>query len=340
VSKVGIVGAGLMATQLAQLFLRRLEVPIVLRDVDGAHVEQALETLRDTAKAPFHATLVSGTTGWDGFEDCDLVLEAVFEELSVKQEVFARLEELVRPDCVLATNTSSLSVGAMAAGLRHPERVVGMHFFNPVAVMPLVELVRHDAVDDVTLATSAAVVKKLRKRGVLCGDAPGFVVNRVLTRMTGVLMDALERGNSVEETDEAVLRLGMPMAPSVLLQMVGPRVANHVLETMNAAYPDRFPLSPTLAGYAEGREEIVVRERSPRPVEELTDAVLAALADEVGHLLGEGVVPAAADVDTCLLLGAGFPFWLGGITKHLDQRGVSQRVLGHPLAEAGAGVPA
>jgi 3-hydroxyacyl-CoA dehydrogenase/enoyl-CoA hydratase/carnithine racemase len=340
VTKVGIVGAGLMATQLAQLFLRRLEVPIVIRDVDGARVEQALETLRDTAKAPFHTTLVSGTTGWDGFEDCDLVLEAVFEELGVKQEVFARLEELARPDCILATNTSSLSVSAMAAGLRHPERVVGMHFFNPVAVMPLVELVRHSAVDDVTLATAAAVAKKLRKRGVLCGDAPGFVVNRVLTRMTGVLMDALERGNSVEETDEAVLRLGMPMAPSVLLQMVGPRVANHVLETMNAAYPDRFPLSPTLAGYAEGREEIVVRERSPRSVDELTDAVLAALADEIGHLLDEGVVPAAADVDTCLLLGAGFPFWLGGITKHLDQRGVSQRVLGHPLAEAGAGVPA
>jgi 3-hydroxyacyl-CoA dehydrogenase/enoyl-CoA hydratase/carnithine racemase len=336
VTKVGIVGAGLMATQLAQLFLRRLEVPIVLRDVDGPRVEQALETLRDTAKVPFHATLVSGTTGWDGFEDCDLVLEAVFEELGVKQEVFAQLEQLVRPDCILATNTSSLSVAAMAAGLRHPERVVGMHFFNPVAVMPLVELVRHDAVDDATLATAAAVTKRLRKRGVLCGDAPGFVVNRVLTRMTGVLMDALERGNSVEETDEAVLRLGMPMAPSVLLQMVGPRVANHVLETMHAAYPDRFPLSPTLAAFAEGREEIVVRERSPRSVEELTDAVLAALADEIGHLLDAGVVAAAADVDTCLLLGAGFPFWLGGITKHLDQRGVSQRVLGHPLAEAGA----
>jgi 3-hydroxyacyl-CoA dehydrogenase/enoyl-CoA hydratase/carnithine racemase len=336
VTKVGIVGAGLMATQLAQLFLRRLEVPIVLRDVDGPRVEQALETLRDTAKVPFHATLVSGTTGWDGFEDCDLVLEAVFEELGVKQEVFAQLEQLVRPDCILATNTSSLSVAAMAAGLRHPERVVGMHFFNPVAVMPLVELVRHDAVDDATLATAAAVTKRLRKRGVLCGDAPGFVVNRVLTRMTGVLMDALERGNSVEETDEAVLRLGMPMAPSVLLQMVGPRVANHVLETMHAAYPDRFPLSPTLAAFAAGREEIVVRERSPRSVEELTDAVLAALADEIGHLLDAGVVAAAADVDTCLLLGAGFPFWLGGITKHLDQRGVSQRVLGHPLAEAGA----
>jgi 3-hydroxyacyl-CoA dehydrogenase/enoyl-CoA hydratase/carnithine racemase len=336
VGKVGIVGAGLMATQLAQLFLRRLEVPIVLRDVDQARVDEALDTLRSTAKAPFHATLVSGTTGWDGFADCDLVLEAVFEELRVKREVFAAAEQVVRPDCVLATNTSSLSVGAIAAGLAHPERVVGMHFFNPVALMPLVELIRHDAVDDQTLATAAAVTRKLRKRGVLCGDAPGFVVNRVLTRMTGELMRALERGNTVEETDEAILRLGLPMAPSVLLQMVGPRVANHVLETMHAAFPERFPLSETLASYAAGRDEIAVREQAPLAVEAITDAVLEALADEIGHLLEEGVVAEAADVDTCLLLGAGFPFWLGGITKHLDQRGVSQRVLGRPLADVRA----
>jgi len=340
VRKVGIVGAGLMATQLAQLFLRRLEVPIVLRDVDGARVEEALDTLRSTAKKPFHATLVTGTAGWEGFEDCDLVLEAVFEELAVKQEVFGALERIVRDDCILATNTSSLSVGEMASVLAHPERVVGMHFFNPVAMMPLVELVRHPAIDDTTLATAAAVTKRLKKRGVACGDAPGFVVNRVLTRMTSVLMDALEHGNSVEQTDEAVLRLGMPMAPSVLLQMVGPRVANHVLETMHAAYPDRFPLSQTLANYAAGTEEIALRGDAPRPVDELTDAVLEALADEIGHLLDEGVVDAAADVDTCLLLGAGFPFWLGGITKHLDQHGVAQRVLGHPLAEAGAAAAA
>jgi 3-hydroxyacyl-CoA dehydrogenase len=202
-----------------------------------------------------------------------------------------------------------------------------------------VELVRTDATDDVKLATAWDLTKRLRKRAVLVGDAPGFVVNRVLTRMTSVLMDALEHGNSVEETDDAVLRLGLPMAPSVLMQMVGPRVANHVLETMHDAFPERFPLSPTLANYANGSEEIVVAEHAPRPVDEITVAVLEALADEVGHVLADGVVPSAADVDTCLLLGAGFPFWLGGITKHLDQRGISQRVLGHPLAEAGTGAP-
>ena len=211
-----------------------------------------------------------------------------------------------------------------------------MHFFNPVALMPLVELVRTDATDDVTLATAGALTKALRKRGVLVGDAPAFVVNRVLTRLTCVLMQALEHGNSVEETDEAILRLGMPMAPSVLLQLVGPTVANHVLETLHAAFPERFPLSPTLANYADGRDEIVVAADAPVAVEQITEAALEALADEVAHVLADGVVPSAADVDTCLLLGAGFPFWLGGITKHLDQKGISQRLLGRPLAELGA----
>jgi 3-hydroxyacyl-CoA dehydrogenase len=336
VGKVGIVGAGLMATQLAQLYLRRLEVPIVIRDIDAARVAEALDTLRDTAAKPEHTSLVSGTTGWDGFADCDLVLEAVFEELEVKREVLAAVEGVVGAECILATNTSALSVTAMGAELRHPERLVGMHFFNPVALMPLVELVRTEATDDVTLATAGAMTKALRKRGVLVGDAPAFVVNRVLTRMTCVLMQALEHGNSVDETDEAILRLGMPMAPSVLLQLVGPRVANHVLEALHAAYPERFPLSPTLANYANGRDEIVLAADAPLSVDQLTAAVLDALADEVAHVLADGVVPSAADVDTCLLLGAGFPFWLGGITKNLDQRGISQRLFGRPLAEMGA----
>jgi 3-hydroxyacyl-CoA dehydrogenase len=238
---------------------------------------------------------------------------------------------------VLATNTSSLSVTEMGADLEHPERVVGMHFFNPVAVLPLVELVRTPQTDDVTLATAWEVTGKLRKRGVLVSDAPAFVVNRILSRTTTVLMDALEHGNTVDDTDEAMLRLGLPMAPSVLLQMVGPRVANHVLHTLHEAYPARYPLSPTLDNFAEGKDEIVVREHAPRSVEEIHEAVLEAIADEVRHLLDEGVVQEAADVDTCLILGAGYPFWLGGITKHLDQTGVSQRIAGRPLGElAGA----
>jgi 3-hydroxyacyl-CoA dehydrogenase/enoyl-CoA hydratase/carnithine racemase len=329
VQKVGIVGAGLMATQLATLFLRRLEVPVVLRDLDQGRVDEALGSIRAEVGAhkPFLATIVEGGIGWDQFAGCDLVLEAVFEELDVKRDVFAEVRK-VAPDAILATNTSSLSVEEMGAD-------VGLHFFNPVAVLPLVEIVRTPQTTDEQLATAWDVVKKLKKRGVLVGDAPAFVVNRVLTRMTTVLMDALENGNTVEETDEAVLSLGLPMAPSVLLQMVGPRVANHVLETLHEAYPDRFPLSPTLANFAEGRDEIVVSGTARRSVEQIREDALEAIADEVRHLLDEGVVAAAADVDACLILGAGYPFFLGGITKHLDQAGISERVTGSKLAEYG-----
>ncbi len=348
IQKIGIVGAGLMARQLGLLALRRLEVPVVLRDLTQDQVDEAVAWIESeldelvrkgrlgVGKARFLGSLITGGTGWSVFAGCDLVLEAVFEEMSVKKEVFAELERVVSPECVLATNTSSLSVTKMGADLEHPERVVGMHFFNPVAVLPLVELVRTPVTDDVTLATAWDVTGNLRKRGVLVRDAPAFVVNRILSRTTTVLMEALEHGNSVDETDEAVLRLGLPMAPSVLLQMVGPRVANHVLHTLHEAYPDRYPLSPTLDNFAEGIDEIVLRENAPRTVEAIHDAVLEAVADEVRHILEEGVVQEAADIDTCLILGAGYPFWLGGITKHLDQTGVSQRVVGRPLADLAA----
>jgi 3-hydroxyacyl-CoA dehydrogenase/enoyl-CoA hydratase/carnithine racemase len=345
VRKIGIVGAGLMATQLATLFLRRLEVPVVLRDVDQGIVDRALETVHEELngaaargrlsrdKARFLGSIASGSTSYDGFADCDLVLEAVVEELDVKRKVFAELREIVAPGCVLATNTSSLSVAEMGADL-------GMHFFNPVALMPLVELVQTDATADEALATAYETAKGLRKRPVLVADAPAFVVNRVLTRLTTVVLDSLELGNTLEEADAAILKLGLPMPPSVLLAMVGPRVANHVLHTLNAAYPERFSLSPTLEGFAAGNDEIVVREHRPSTPDEILDAALEAVADECRHLLEEGVVPSAEDIDTCLLLGAGWPFFLGGITKHLDQTGVSQRLFGRLLADLGSRVHA
>jgi 3-hydroxyacyl-CoA dehydrogenase/enoyl-CoA hydratase/carnithine racemase len=344
VRKVGIVGAGLMAAQLAALFLRRLEIPVAMRDISEDALASAREAIESelqeqvakgrcvAGKARFLASLVSTSTGYEHFADCDLVLEAVFEEPELKKQVFAELREHVQPECILATNTSSLSVTEMGAD-------VGIHFFNPVAVLPLVELVRTPGTDDVTLATAWAVAEQLRKRPVLVSDAPAFVVNRVLTRLLAVVLDAIEHGNTADEADEAILRLGLPMAPSVLLQMVGPRVANHVLETLHEAYPDRFPLSQTLANYAEGKDEIALEEHEPKTQDEILEAALEAIADEIRHLLEEGVVAEAKDVDTALLLGAGWPFWLGGITKYLDQTGVSEKMFGRPLAEVGAGAP-
>jgi 3-hydroxyacyl-CoA dehydrogenase/enoyl-CoA hydratase/carnithine racemase len=318
VAKIGIAGAGLMASQLATLFLRRLRIPVVLRDLDQSIVDRALESIRDELagaaargrldheQAVSLAAQATGTTSYDGFDQCDLVIEAVFEELDVKRQVFGELEDVVSAECVLATNTSALSVTAMGENLEHPGRLVGVHFFNPVALMPLVELVRTAETDDASLATAWAVADGLRKRPVLVYDAPGFVVNRLLTRMMLVVLESVERGSSVEEADEAVLSLGLPMAPSVLLQMVGEQVAAHVRETLLAAFPDRFAINP----------------HGPvRTVEEIRDAVLEALADEIGHVLEEGVVASPKDVDTALILGAGFPFFMGGLTPYLRENG-------------------
>jgi 3-hydroxyacyl-CoA dehydrogenase/enoyl-CoA hydratase/carnithine racemase len=350
IAKVGIVGAGLMARQIALLFVRRLELPIVIRDVQQEIVDDALADIvaeldrpaakgrYDEGKARFLGSIVSGTVDPNEFDDCDLVLEAVFEEPELKKRVLAELEETVRQDCILATNTSALSVTDMSAGLRHPERVVGMHFFNPVALMPLLEIVRAEETDDVALATAWNIGERLRKRPILVDDAPGFVVNRVLTRMTRVIMDAIEHGTPVDEVDQAVMSLGMPMAPSVLLQMVGPRVAEHVLERMHDAYPDRFPLSPALSAIAAGGEPVVL-ERAPWTGEQVVEEVLTAVADEIHRLLEEGVVAEAADVDTGLLLGAGWPFFLGGITKHLDQIGLSERLFRQTFSEMTTGAP-
>ena len=328
VAKVGIAGAGLMATQLATLFLRRLGVPVVLRDLEQDIVDRALETIRanleDAAargrlnpdEAVSLGALAEGSTSYEGFADCDVAIEAVFEELGVKRQVFAELEEVVPQECVLATNTSALSVTSMAEGLEHPERLLGMHFFNPVALMPLVELVRTPETDDSSLATAWAVADRLRKRPVLVNDAPGFVVNRLLTRMMVVLLDEIERGNSVEHTDEAILALGLPMAPSVLLQMVGQQVADHVRETLQAAYPERFAIT--------GEGPI-------RSVDEIREAVLEALAEEVRHMLEEGVVASPKDVDTALILGAGFPFFMGGLTPYLRTAGYSYEMSSNKL---------
>ncbi|GAA1313237.1 3-hydroxyacyl-CoA dehydrogenase NAD-binding domain-containing protein [Saccharothrix xinjiangensis] len=371
VTKVGIVGAGLMASQMALLFARRLEVPVVLTDVDQARVDKGVgyvhgeidKLLGKKRVSPDQANrlkaLVTGSLDKAAFADADFVIEAVFEDLGVKQQVFAEVEEHVSAEAVLATNTSSLSITEMAAGLKHPERVVGFHFFNPVAVMPLLEIVRADRTDDATLATAFAVGKQLKKSSVLVKDAPAFVVNRLLTRFMGEVVKSIDEGTPFEVADKATEPLGLPMSPLVLLQLVGPPVALHVAETMHRAFPDRFGVSENMKRFVEAGKAAVwqwdatgkqtvdpeVRElwRSgdhPATGEEVASRALEAMAEEIRVMLDEGVVAEAQDIDLCMILGAGWPFWLGGITPYLDRAGISEKVTGKRfLAPGVASVP-
>ncbi|TCO52481.1 3-hydroxyacyl-CoA dehydrogenase NAD-binding domain-containing protein [Actinocrispum wychmicini] len=371
VTKVGIVGAGLMASQMALLFARRLHVPVVLTDIDQARVDKGVgyvhgevdKLLGRKRISPDEANrlkaLVSGSLDKAAFADADFVIEAVFEDLSVKQQVFAEVEEYVSAECVLATNTSSLSVTEMAAKLRHPSRVVGFHFFNPVAVMPLLEIVRAAETDDTTLATAFAVGKALKKSSVLVKDAPAFVVNRLLTRFLGEVTAALDEGTPFEVADHALDPLGLPMTPMVLLQLVGPAVGLHVAEIMHNAFPDRFGVSENMKRFVEAGKTAVWQwdaqgnqtldpevaalwqaGSSPSTGQQLLDRTLDALADEIRRMLDEGVVAEAQDIDLCLILGAGWPFWLGGVTPYLDRAGVSERVTGKRFLTPGvASVP-
>ncbi len=366
ITKVGVVGAGLMAGQLALLFARRLHVPVVVTEIDQQRLDKGLAAVRrdigNLAKkgrvgadeANRLAALVSGSLDHAAFADADLVIEAVFEELTVKQQVLAGLEAHVRPDCVLATNTSALSITAMAEVLQHPERLLGFHFFNPVAMMPLVEIVRTRHTDDASLATAFAMAAELKKAPILVADRAGFVVNRLLLRFMGEVLAAIEEGTPADVADAALDPLGLPMTPIMLLQLVGPAVALHVAEKLHDSFPERFPVSENLrrtvaAGQKvliswddEGRQTVdpqvlalwTIGDR-PSTGAEVRERALAALAVEIRLMLAEGVVADPADIDLGMLTGAGWPFWLGGITPYLDRTGVSERATGRRFAAPG-----
>lgn len=350
VRAVGIVGAGLMAAQLALLVARRLRVPVAMREVDEERVLMGRERIATAvarlvergrvSAAEANRLLASITVSTDlgDLAGADLVIEAVTEVMEVKQAVFAQLEQVVREDTVLATNTSALSVTTMAEGLVHPERVVGLHFFNPVDRMPLVEVVRAGRTDDVSLATAFEVAKALGKTAVGVADRPGFVVNRLLLRLLAGIAAAVEAGTPVDVADRGLRPLGLPMGPFALIQLVGLPVALHVLGTLHGAFGDRFPLSPGLEAAARAGVPLVTGEGPEAEVDPalqqyfgepggpgalteagVLDAVVAGLREEVALILEEGVVPGPAPIDIAMVLGAGWPLHLGGITPYLER---------------------
>jgi 3-hydroxyacyl-CoA dehydrogenase/enoyl-CoA hydratase/carnithine racemase len=364
ISKVGVVGAGLMASQLALLLVRNLKVPVVMTDLDQARVDKGVawvhteiaklvEKKRINEEAGRRLSLlVTGSVDQSVFAGTDFIIEAVFEELSIKQKLFKDLEAIISPECILATNTSSLSVEKMGEGLTNPERVVGFHFFNPVAIMPLLEVARTSKTDDATTATAINVGKELKKTMIICKDAPGFVVNRLLTRFMGEVTDAMDEGTPADIADNALRPLGFPMSPFELFGLVGPGVALHVSKTLNANLGPRYRISPTVQRLVDkGVKTFYTKNESgaliPNPealaliekgskastAEEVRLRALKALAEEARMMLDEGVVATPAEIDLCMLLGAGWPMHLGGILPYLDREGISEAVCGqrfHP----------
>lgn len=351
-SLVGVLGAGVMGAGIAGIAVakgHRARVKDVQAEALGPAARTAARAIqrglrqawdRDVATRRALSRL-SFTLRPEGFQRADLVVEAVVERLDVKHAVLREVEAAVGDACLLATNTSSLSVGELAACLEHPERFVGLHFFNPVPRMPLVEVVPGPATSEDTVRRAAGWAIALGKHPVVVADAPGFLVNRLLMPYLAEAFELLEGGAGVAEVDAAAEAFGMPMGPFRLLDEVGLDVARHVSETFAAAFPTRFRTSDVLARlvdggrlgrktrrglYRHGRgaarpDHGLGRSRGRIRDGEIRDRLFLRMADEAVRCLAEGTCRSADDIDLATVMGMGFPPFRGGLWRHVKTEG-------------------
>lgn len=357
VRTAAVLGAGTMGGEIAYLMSMR-DVRVRLRDIKPEPILKSLAHARSLfskevsryrlTRAGMEMAMgrIEPTLDLHGFRRVDLVLEAVIEDLNIKQTLFRELEAQVEPTCVFATNTSSLSVGAMARGLKHPERVVGMHFFNPATRMPLVEVIRAAETDQASIDTVVALTRRLKKTPVIVADTPGFLVNRILMPYLAEAVGFVERGQNIPAIDKALRDFGMPMGPLELLDEIGMDIARKVAHVLLDAFGDRIPslalidkmvsegalgkktnlgfyryergrragVNPALASLATSREAV--------PPAELADRMVDAMVNEAALALDDRVVEDPADVDLSMILGTGFPPFRGGLLRHADAVGV------------------
>jgi len=359
VERVGVVGGGVMGAGIASAFANAgAEVRLV--DLDRTALDRALaqhrsgvteRARRRRAKgAPAAIDRLTASTSMDGLERADLIVEAVAEDLEVKRRVFAELERRA-PDAVLATNTSSLSVASLSEGLARPERFGGLHFFNPVARMPLVEVVNGPRTDGEVTRVLARAALDLGKTPVLVGDVPGFVVNRLLGPYLDEAVHGFVRGATIDRVDAAAREFGMPMGPFELLDEVGLDIALHASKSLFAGYgermrptdglgklvhPGRLGKKTKLGFYAhkkgakpqpaEDLAEFRARHSSNPSSDGVFEAALLALVAEAVRCLEEGVVGSAAELDLAVVLGTGFAPFRGGPLHHADQLGAARVV--------------
>ena len=359
-----LVGAGVMGGGIAEL-ASRSGIQVRVRDLKPEPLTHALETAagliaergrrrRGGAEAAREARAqmarILPTLELNGAGRADVAMEAVVEDLEVKRRVFAELDVRLPAGAVLATNTSSLSVDALAQGLTHADRLCGFHFFNPVHRMPLVEIVRGTRTSDQTLVTAVALARRLGKTPVVVADAPGFVVNRILMPYLSEAMAMLEEGYRLADIDGAMRRFGMPMGPFEVLDEVGLDVAHKVGGVLSHAFPDRMApsssLEKMLAAGRLGRKNgkgfyrHVGRKRRPDPAvrgllgltrvrsasgpDALAERMVLAMINEAARCLEEKVVADAGAVDLAMIFGAGFPPFRGGLLRYADTYGLSK----------------
>jgi 3-hydroxyacyl-CoA dehydrogenase/enoyl-CoA hydratase/3-hydroxybutyryl-CoA epimerase len=364
IRRIGVVGAGTMGAGIAQLAVLK-GFDIVVREVNEAALAAGMRRIDDLLHKAVERRLLSEeearqkltamerTTAWEGFGDVDVVIEAAIEELDTKRAIFRELEQRTRPDTVLATNTSSFAVQQLQEGLHHPERVAGLHFFNPVHKMPLVEVVRAPVTGDAAVATLMHWVAALGKTPVAVRDSPGFVVNRILTPYLNEAVILVAEGVPVERVDEAMRRFGMPMGPLELLDQVGLDVAAHIARTLQPAFGTRFAPNPVFARMAEhgwlgqksgagfylhrGKTKKVhppaaaliqgeAEALSDAPTGEARERLVGLMVNEAAACLAEGLVTDAGTIDLAMVLGTGWAPHRGGPLRYADDWGAGEVV--------------
>ncbi|MFQ5845914.1 MAG: 3-hydroxyacyl-CoA dehydrogenase NAD-binding domain-containing protein, partial [Planctomycetota bacterium] len=359
VGTAAVIGAGVMGAGIAQWLAAR-RIPVVLRDVNDAALARGMASIEKLFREGARRGAFDPRAARDGLDrirpsavdvplgNVDVVVEAAVEELGIKRRIFGRLEELAAPETVLATNTSSLSLAAIAEGLEHPGRVAGLHFFNPVHRMELVEVVVGDRTDPAVAARMVRLVQEIGKLPVVVRDRPGFCVNRVLFPYLGEAGRLFDEGVPPREIDEAMLDFGMPMGPLRLLDEVGLDIAVHVAEHLHDGFGDRMEIPAILGRMVEaglwGRKKqagfylygrrVEVNPEAARLAgsggapgrEELQQRMVLPLLNEAARCVEEEVVADPRDVDLALVMGTGFAPFRGGPLRHADTVGLAEVV--------------
>src|SRR6266498_2804255 len=360
VTRVGVLGAGVMGGGIAQLAADK-GLPARMKDIEpdalahgyaaaAAVWKKAVERRRlQPWQMAGKMALLSGTLDYSGFSRCEVTIEAVVEKLGVKRAVLKEWEEVVPEQAIFASNTSTLPIGEIAAGALAPERVVGMHFFNPVDRMPLVEVIRGPRSSDQSVATVFTLARTLGKTPVVVKDSPGFLVNRILAPYLSEVVRLVKEGCRIEDVDRAMTDFGMPVGPLALLDEVGLDVAVKAGEVLQAAFPQRIKSGGDEALVAAGRlgrksgagfyeysaggrgkpspdaYEVLraqPKAASPFPPDQVESRLLLPMVNEAAFCLEEGVVPGPGKLDLAMILGTGFPPFHGGLLRWADSLGL------------------
>lgn len=356
VKKCGVIGAGVMGGGIAQLVSNR-DIPVRVKDINDKALAGALSEAMSIYKKAVKRrklkkhelenkmSLISVGLTSEGLKTCGIIIEAVVEDLGIKQKVFRELSELTGPGTILASNTSSLSVSRMADGCKDPERIVGLHFFNPVDRMPLVEVIRGEKSSDEALERTVQFSRRLGKTVILVADKPGFLVNRLLLPYMNEAAYLLEQGYSPAEIDAIAERFGMPMGPVELVDQVGIDVGYKVAHILEDAFGKRMKVAATLKAAKDkgllgkkggkgfyvydGKKRTPNRElsfpgggRKPSP-EDALKRMLFVMINEAARCLDEKVVDGPQTVDIGMIMGTGFPPFRGGLLRYADSVGTA-----------------